>query len=353
HHNMDVMIGDLKIFLSTRNMKQYIDKNQFFDKTKKFHLNYDIQAWLNSLEALDKFQCENDFIVYLTDETKKYFYDIIEMNKNFELSLQIIYRDGTIMDFWPIWKKIEEKIMTTNDPINLCIILARGGSKGVPRKNILLLNNKPILTYTINDARESTLIDKIVISTEDSEIAQVSKDYGAKVIMRPAEYATDNAPMDLALRYTVRELKKTGVNINIVVPLYANVPVRKKGIIDCVIEKLISTGADSVQTYSPCQKPPQWACKIIDDKPSLLESKHNDIFRRQEFEPAYFPNGSAMAVRYDVLMDEKNISKPDGFLGTDRRAVVVENEFSVDIDEPIDLLYAKFQIEWLNKDNKK
>jgi len=236
-----------------------------------------------------------------------------------------------------------------NKPVNLCIILARGGSKGVPRKNILLLNDKPILTYTIDDARESSLIDKIVVSTEDEEIAKISKDYGVDVIMRPMEYATDNSPMDIALRYTATELEKEGMNINIVVPLYANVPVRKKGIIDCVIQKLISTGADSVQTYSPCPKPPQWACKIIDDKPSLLESKYENIYRRQELEPAFFPNGSALAVKYDVLMDKNNMKKSDGFLGVDRRAVIVENEFSVDIDEPIDLLYAKFQIEWLNQ----
>jgi len=240
--------------------------------------------------------------------------------------------------------------MNNNQPINLCVILARGGSKGVPRKNILLLNNKPLLTYSIDHARESSLIDKIIVSTEDSEIAEIAINNGVNVVMRPHEFATDNAPIDLALRYTVCELKKTGVNIDIVIPLYANVPVRKKGIIDCVIEKLISTGADSVQTYSPCQKPPQWAYKLVNDSPVLLESKYESIYRRQELEPAYYPNGSAMAVKCDVLMEESNMARTDGFLGKDRRALIVENEFSVDIDNPIDLLWAKFHLEWLNRD---
>jgi len=103
------MLDNLKTFLSTRDMKKYISKDQFFDETRHFHLSYDIQAWLNSSESLDNFQKEMDYTVYLTDETKKHFIDIKKMNHNFELSLQIIYRDGTIMDFWPIWEKNEEQ----------------------------------------------------------------------------------------------------------------------------------------------------------------------------------------------------------------------------------------------------
>jgi len=239
------------------------------------------------------------------------------------------------------------------DNIILAIILARGGSKGVPGKNILPLNGKPVMLYTIDAAREAKSLDRIILSTEDEEIAQIGLEYGVEVIMRPHEYASDSSSIEMALRHTVIEVEKQGVFVRIIVPLYANVPIRKKGSIDEVVETLISTGADSVQTYAPYTTPPQWACKIENDRPKLLDEKYKFAFRRQLVETAYFPNAAAIAIKYDVLMKTDNASTPDSFMGTDKRAIIQKPEDTIDIDNPIDLLWAKFHLEWILKEKEK
>ena len=229
--------------------------------------------------------------------------------------------------------------------IILCVILARGGSKGVPRKNVVKVLGKPLLVYTIEAALRAKSIDRIVVSTEDGEIAKIAEESGIEVTVRPAEYATDTAPMELALRHVVQEVEKQGCKIDVIVSLYGNVPLRKEGIIDRVIQKLILSGADSVQTYSPYTTPPQWAFRIDGDKPNLLDKKYTFAYRRQLLAPLYHPDGAAMALRYDTLMQISESSDPRAFMGHDRRAVIQSPEDTVDIDEPIDLLWAEFLLQ--------
>jgi CMP-N-acetylneuraminic acid synthetase len=223
------------------------------------------------------------------------------------------------------------------------VILARGGSKGIPRKNLKKLLGKPLLAYTIDAAMSAERLDRVVLSTDDEEIAAVGREHGVEIIFRPAEYGTDEAPMHWAVRHAVRVIEQKGEEVEIIVPLYANVPIRKKGIIDKVIEKLISSGADSVQTYAPYQTPPQWAYRIEGDKPYPMEGCFKPVYRRQDLIPAYHPDGAVIALRYDVLMQsEKAPMESDAFLGSDRRAVVQAPEDTVDVDEPFDLQWAEF-----------
>ena len=240
-----------------------------------------------------------------------------------------------------------------NDNFVLAIIPARGGSKGVPGKNILNLCGKPVIAYTTDAALSAISINRTVVSTDDQDIARiVANQKGIEVIMRPAEFATDTAPVELALRHAVREIERQGVKVDIVVVLYANVPVREKGIIDKVIEKLIATGADSVQTYTYFTTPPQWAYKIDGDKVSLLDSKYKFAYRRQLLPSAYHPDGAVIALRYNTLMEIRGSSDVDAFLGSDRRAVIQAPEDTVDIDEQIDLLWAEFLLKRRNKENE-
>jgi len=139
----------------------------------------------------------------------------------------------------------------------LGIIPARGGSKTVPKKNLRFLLGKPVIAYTILAAKESKYIDRLVVSTEDREIASVSESYGVEVIKRPRELSNDKSPIENALRHAVTYLEKR-VNYypDIVALMQANVPVRKKGTIDRVISKLTNTKADSVVTiYEISQRP--------------------------------------------------------------------------------------------------
>ena len=233
----------------------------------------------------------------------------------------------------------------------LGVILARGGSKGIPRKNLRILCGKPLVAYTVEAALRARRLNRVVLSTDGEEIARVAAEHGVEVIMRPAEYATDTAPMDLALRHAVRVIERQGDKVDIVVALYANIPVRQERIIDQVVDKLISSGADSVQTYAPYRTPPQWAYRVDDDKPTPLEGCYVPSYRRQDLIPAYHPDGAVVAVCRDILMQSEGAPvETEAFLGTDRRAVVQSPEDTVDVDEPFDLLWAEFLLERFKSD---
>ena len=107
----------------------------------------------------------------------------------------------------------------------ICFIGARGGSKGVPRKNIRKLNNKPLIAYTIESALQSKLFSNVVVSTEDSEIAKIAKKYGAEVpFIRPKHLATDSAGFAEVMLHGIRELKKLDYEFDILVNRGCTVP---------------------------------------------------------------------------------------------------------------------------------
>ena len=146
----------------------------------------------------------------------------------------------------------------------LGIIPARGGSKGLPGKNTQLLSGKPLIAYTIVAAHQSKLITRLIVSTEDKEIAEVATRYGVEVLDRPAELATDDVSLDDVLRYSTITLRENEAENgmaclpDIVVLMQANVPVRKAGMIDKVIKELIFSKADSaVSVYNVGQRP-EW-----------------------------------------------------------------------------------------------
>lgn len=232
----------------------------------------------------------------------------------------------------------------------LAVIPARGGSKGVPRKNILELHGKPVISYTIEAAKNSKIIDHTVVSTDDQRIAEISAGYqGVEVIMRPSKYATDDAPIELAIRHAIKEVEKNGRRVDIVVLLYANVPVRKKGVIERAVRKLVTSGADSVQSYAPYETPPFWACKFEGDKVALVNPKYKYAYRRQLLPKTYYPDGAVVAVLSKVLKENEGASDGNALLGSDRRGIIQAPEDTVDVDEPIDLIWAEFLIERLKK----
>src|SRR3989338_3099802 len=113
-------------------------------------------------------------------------------------------------------------------PFILGAVFARGGSKSIPRKNIQLLGGKPLLAYAIETARRISLIDDVIVSTDNKEIAEVAKQYGAKVpFLRPAELATDEAPMLLAQQHAVREYERlTKQKVDVLVSIPTTSPLR-------------------------------------------------------------------------------------------------------------------------------
>ena len=137
----------------------------------------------------------------------------------------------------------------------LAIIPARGGSKRVPRKNLKLINEIPLVGHAINHAKDSKYINEIIVSTDDAEIAEVSQSFGARVIDRPEEYRHDNTIMeaDNILCQVVQDLEAKGEKIDIIILLYPTAPLRPVKKIDEAIELIINQQYDSVLSLVPDQ----------------------------------------------------------------------------------------------------
>jgi CMP-N,N'-diacetyllegionaminic acid synthase len=224
----------------------------------------------------------------------------------------------------------------------LGITLARGGSKGVPRKNIRLLADKPLIQYTIDEALRSQYITNYIVSTDDQEIAEVSQRLGAEVpFLRPEEYSTDSASSVSALKHAVDFMEnKTDVLFDIIIELMCTNPLKNVSDIDSIIKKLIDTNADSVIAMHELEDHhPARIKKIIDDKIVDFEVKEPNEARRQDLRPkAYIRSGSIYCMKRDYLMKDNrryggNNSRP--FLLPSNRAVNVDTEIDFSIAEKL------------------
>jgi len=209
------------------------------------------------------------------------------------------------------------------------IIPARGGSKGIPRKNIKLLAGKPLVAYSIEAAVKSKYIERVIVSTEDKEIAEVSKSFGAEIIERPSELAKDETKTAPVLVQVVEELKKTGYTPDIVVLLQPTSPLRDEKIIDAALEQLINSDKDSVFTGHRCGRSmPLWKQKIDGSLEALYDYHLRP--RRQEahlMEPIFCENGAFYAIRYDAFMKIKD------FLGNNVGFFEMEHQVDIDTTE--------------------
>jgi CMP-N-acetylneuraminic acid synthetase len=221
----------------------------------------------------------------------------------------------------------------------LGVIPARGGSKSVPRKNIALLNGKPLIAYTIEAAQGSQSLTHFVVSSEDPEIIAVAKRHGAPVpFVRPAEMATDEAPSLPVVQHAVREMERLqGVTYEIIVLLQPTTPLRQPEDIDAAIRKLVDTGADSV--ISVCDVGayhPARMRQIIDDQLVELPIREpKEMLRRQDLPPVYIRNGAIYATRRAVVMEQNSMS------GKVCRPYIMPEERSVNVDSKLDLLLAE------------
>jgi CMP-N-acetylneuraminic acid synthetase len=221
----------------------------------------------------------------------------------------------------------------------LGVIPARGGSKSVPRKNIALVNRKPLLAYTIQAAQRSQRITHFVVSSEDPEIIAVAKRYGAAApFVRPAELAADETPTLPVVQHALREMERLeNTTFNYVVLLQPTTPLRLPEDIDAAVDKLIATGADSV--ISVCDVGayhPARMRQIVDD--CLVElpiREPKEMLRRQDLPPVYIRNGAVYAVRREVVMEHNSM------IGQISRPYIMPDERSVNVDSKLDLLLAE------------
>jgi N-acylneuraminate cytidylyltransferase len=219
--------------------------------------------------------------------------------------------------------------------------MARAGSVGLPGKSMRDLLGRPVIAYSLDHARESALVTRSIVSSDDLAVLEYARAEGFEVIERPAELASASSATDPVLRHAVRVLAKGGYSPDVVVMLYGNVPIRGGGMIDRCIEMLLETGCDSVQTVSHVGKMhPYWMFDRASDG-QIKKHVPNHVFRRQDLPPLYSPTGSVYAMRTGVLMAAEGSSDPHAFLGADRRGLVVESDQFVDIDSAKDMFIAE------------
>jgi CMP-N,N'-diacetyllegionaminic acid synthase len=216
----------------------------------------------------------------------------------------------------------------------LAIVPARGGSKGVARKNIAMVGGKPLIAWTIDAARNAASLSRVVVSTDDPEIARAAREHGADVpFLRPADLARDETPaIDVILDMLDRLYAAEDYQPDVVVCLQPTSPLRTASDIDAAIELLHARDADAVVSLTAAHPHPYWTkrmdangwvCPFITDVPPPT--------RRQDLPAAYALNGAVYAARTAVLTATRSwyTARTCGY--------VMPAERSLDVDTPWDL----------------
>lgn len=221
----------------------------------------------------------------------------------------------------------------------LAIIPARGGSKGVPRKNVKKLCGKPLIAWTIEEALKSKYIDKLVVSTEDEEIAQISKEYGSQVIKRPIELANDNSSVNDTVSSVLNFLKSNeGYEPSLILLLQCTSPFRKARHIDEAIYKLSVSNAYSVVSVVK-EENPIWWTKVIKENHYIedyIEFDRKKYKVRQDFPELYRLNGAIYIVKAEEFYKNSSLDVSNTI------AYEMNKLDSIDIDNEIDFLFSEF-----------
>lgn len=227
----------------------------------------------------------------------------------------------------------------------LIIILARAGSKGLPHKNILPVAGRPCIEWTFDHALDASTPDRVVLSTDDPRAANLACARGIRVIDRPRDLASDGAPIDAAARHAL-DAAAPEPDAPVVI-LYANVPVRPRGLIMQALDLLKQSRCHSVQSYVPVGKHHPWWTARLDSngivRPWEGDVLNHNVFRRQDLPPAFIPDGGIIALTQDALrLRTPGVPPgPHAFLGLDRRGIINPQGSVVDIDTEIDRLVAE------------
>ncbi len=224
----------------------------------------------------------------------------------------------------------------------LGIITARGGSKGIPRKNIIPVGGRPLLQYTADAARAARRLTRVVLSTDDPEIAAVGRRCGVEVpFLRPPELARDDTPTLPVIQDVLRRLEAAGERYDAVLILQPTNPLRQASDIDGAIELLDRTGADSVISFVEVGEKHPARMKFIGAEGRVLDPPFAEAFegqRRQDLPKLYLREGSIYLSRRDVIIEKNSIK------GDDCRAWLIPPERAINLDTPFDLFLLE---QWL------
>lgn len=214
----------------------------------------------------------------------------------------------------------------------LGLVIARGGSKGVPRKNVLDVCGKPLIAWTIEAAAGSRYVDRIVLSSEDEEIIEVARANGCEApFVRDAALATDEATGTAVVLDAIERVS----GYDLVVLLQATSPLRLAEDIDGAIERCVSSGRPACVSVAPLGKPREWLLDVDADGMLTPVAGRDLPERRQEATAVYAPNGAVF------VADCAWLRKSGSLYGDETIAYVMPADRSVDIDSPTDLAIAR------------
>ena len=218
-------------------------------------------------------------------------------------------------------------------------ICARGGSKGVPRKNIRLLCGKPLIVHTIETAQKCPLINRIIVSTDDREIAEIARKASAEVpFMRPEELAQDDTAKLPVIKHAIQFLESQGYSPDIVVDLDPTSPLRTDKDIEACIRMVMAGEADNVFSVTRASKSPYFnMVEIIDGKVRLVKQLDRPAKRRQDAPEVYDMNASIYVWKRDALMNNETI-----YLENTR--IYLMPKWAIDIDDETDFEFVEYML---------
>lgn len=226
-------------------------------------------------------------------------------------------------------------------PYVVAFIFARGGSRGVPHKNVRLLAGKPLLAHAIEAAFASELIDRVIVSTDDAEIAEIAQKYGAEVpFLRPKELARDDSPEWFAWQHAVQALqaseRRQKIDVFVCVP--ATSPLRRTSDVDSCIQTLLDSNADIVIAVKPADRNPYYNMVVFDREgyARLVIPPVQPIYHRQAAPSVFDMTTIAYAARPDFVLGASSM-----FEGR-VKAIVVPRERAIDIETELDFKFAEF-----------
>lgn len=220
----------------------------------------------------------------------------------------------------------------------LALIPARGGSKGVPRKNLRCLAGKPLIVYTIEAALQANFIDRIIVSTDDLEIANISKKYGAEVpFIRPEVLATDGAKGIDVVLHAMQWLEDHNEKFDLLMLLQPTSPLRDSEDIENALGLFMRKNADAVVSVCEVEHSPLWMNTLREDL-CMKDFIDKEVLNknRQQLEIYYRLNGAIYLAKWDFIKQYKS------FYGDKTYAYIMPREKSVDIDSEFDLQFAEF-----------
>lgn len=237
--------------------------------------------------------------------------------------------------------------MKNKTPTVLAVIPARGGSKGVPRKNIRDLGGRPLLAYVFAAASRARSLTRIILSTDDVEIAENAKSFGVEVpFLRPDELAGDRVLLPAVAKHARDFFADRGERFDAVMTIQPTCPFLKTKTIDDAVQLWVDTGCDSVTTVGEVSKGHPHVLKTLDDDgriaPLVQISLEERKGPRQVRPKAYYLTGG-LYLRDSKLFDSGPIVPH--FLGDDPRALAVDEVEAVDINTPLDFDFASFLVE--------